>query len=79
MISTSILGEMIWNDGIKLGFKEGVENGSHTILTLATLMVANGHADEIPKLQEDEEFLSQMMDKYQLHFNKMNEDSPSQY
>lgn len=60
----TILGEMLFNDGMERGMEKGIERGRGDMLALVSAMVSDGFADEIPRLQTDPAFLQEMSDKY---------------
>ena len=52
--------------GRKEGIKEGKKEGEKKTLRLVNCMIKNGESDQIPRLEEEPEFLQAMLEKYQL-------------
>ena len=48
------------------GEKAGEQKGTNNILCLISQMTEDGLATDIPRLSTDEEFLKEMLQKYQL-------------
>ncbi len=52
--------------GMEKGRKEGKNEMLNQMLALISKMTADGMSEDIPRLSEDEEFLKEMLQKYQL-------------
>ena len=48
------------------GERQGKEEGANRMLLLTSKMVADGMSQDIPRLSTDEDFLKEMLQKYQL-------------
>lgn len=56
--------EMGLQQGHQQGLQQGLQQGSERMLKLVSKMVTAGEADLIPKLNEDQELLAHMYEKY---------------
>ncbi|MBQ9936338.1 MAG: Rpn family recombination-promoting nuclease/putative transposase [Lachnospiraceae bacterium] len=54
-----------YSKGKREGREEGREEGTNNILRLISEMTASGMSEDIPRLSIDEEFLKEMLQKYQ--------------
>ena len=55
-----------YSKGKREGEKAGEQKGTNNILSLISRMTEDGLATDIPRLSTDEEFLKEMLQKYQL-------------
>lgn len=46
--------------------KKGEEKGQQRVIQLVNCMIQNGETDQIPRLNQEPEFLQAMLEKYQL-------------
>lgn len=70
VISMTILGEMLMNDGIKKGIKEGIregmEQGEQKVNRLIQLLIENSRSDEISRAVTDRKFQEQLFKEFSL-------------
>lgn len=70
VISMTILGEMLMNDGIKKGIKEGIregmEQGEEKVNRLIQLLIENSRSDEISRAVTDRKFQEQLFKEFSL-------------
>ena len=70
VISMTILGEMLMNDGIKKGIKEGIregmEQGEQKVNRLIQLLIENSRTDEISRAVTDRQFQEQLFKEFSL-------------
>lgn len=55
--------------GMKIGQEIGLEIGQEAMLKLVNAMIADGHSEDLPKLQQDLDFRRSMFEKY--HVNEV--------
>ena len=53
-------------EGFEEGFEDGFEDGKRIFKLLISRMSESGEADRIPELANDEQFLEEMLEKYNL-------------
>lgn len=53
-------------DGIQQGQQKGRLEGQQSVLRLMSAMLADGRADELPRLQNDQRFLKEMAAYYHI-------------
>ena len=58
--------EDAFEDGRKIGFEAGQEAGCTKMLVLIDKMVADGHAEQIPRLSKEPGFYEEMLKKYNM-------------
>ena len=70
VISMTILGELLMNDGIKKGIKEGIkegiEQGEQKVNRLIQLLIENSRSDEISRAVTDRDFQEQLFKEFSL-------------
>ena len=66
VISMTILGEMLMNDGIKKGIKEGIKQGEQKVNHLIQLLIENSRTDEISRAVTDRQFQEQLFKEFSL-------------
>ena len=66
VISMTILGELLMNDGIKKGIKEGIEQGEQKVNRLIQLLIENSRSDEISRAVTDRQFQEQLFKEFSL-------------
>lgn len=66
VISMTILGEMLMNDGIKKEIKEGIKQGEQKVNHLIQLLIENSRTDEISRAVTDRQFQEQLFKEFSL-------------
>ena len=66
VISMTILGEMLMNDGIKKGIKEGIKQGEQKVNHLIQLLTEKSRTDEISRAVTDRQFQEQLFKEFSL-------------
>ena len=66
VISMTILGEMLMNDGIEKGIREGIDQGEQKVNRLIQLLIENSRMDEISRAVTDRQFQKQLFQEFSL-------------
>lgn len=62
----TILGEMLMNDGIEKGIREGIDQGEQKVNRLIQLLIENSRMDEISRAVTDRQFQKQLFQEFSL-------------
>ncbi|MCD8018517.1 MAG: hypothetical protein LUF92_02705 [Clostridiales bacterium] len=64
------LGQMILDDGIKMGIEQGLERGTKNTRILFSLLLQNNRMDDLKRATEDEEYCQKLKEEFHIEDNE---------